>query len=81
MVTIAGIAGGSDAFGFIPINAADDVLHGVLAFAALSASHRSKDKRDALARDRVLIGDDDGPRVVGPGSGHVGGPRVARPPG
>jgi hypothetical protein len=76
VVTIAGIAGGSDAFGLIPINPADDVLHAVLAFGALLAAHGSKERRDAVARDRVLIGARDAPAVVGPGSGHVGGPRV-----
>ena len=78
VVTIAGIAGGDDAFGLIPINAPDDVLHGVLAFGALLASRRSKEHRDALARDRVLVSAHDAPQVVGPGSGHVGGPRVNR---
>jgi hypothetical protein len=78
VVTIAGIAGGNDAFGLIPINAPDDVLHAILAITALWAAHRSKESRDALQRDRVLMGGGDEPRVVGPGSGHVGGPRVAR---
>jgi hypothetical protein len=78
VVTIAGIAGGSDAFGLIPINAPDDVLHGVLAVLALFAAHRSKERRDALARDRVLVSIGGEARVVGPGSGHVGGPRVNR---
>lgn len=76
VVTIAGIAGGSDAFGLIPINTADDVLHGVLAFVALWAAALSKDKRGILDRDRALVAEPEDPtRVVGPGSGHVGGPR------
>ena len=78
VVTIAGIAGGNDAFGLIPINAPDDVLHGVLAFGALLASHRSKERRDALLQDRVVVEQRDAPEIVGPGSGHVGGPRVNR---
>src|SRR4051794_23135195 len=78
VVTIAGIAGGGDAFGLIPINPADDVLHAVLAFGALLASHLSKERRDALARDRVLLAAEEEPSVVGPGTGHVGGPRVPR---
>jgi hypothetical protein len=77
VVTIAGIAGGNDAFGFIPINAADDVLHAVLALVALWAAALSKDRRDILARDRVVVGEQfDDAHVVGPGSGHVGGPRA-----
>lgn len=77
VVTIAGIAGGNDAFGLIPINAADDVLHGVLAFVALWAAALSKDKRAILDRDRVVVHEPTDPtRVVGPGSGHVGGPRA-----
>lgn len=80
VVTIAGIAGGNDAFGFIPINTGDDVLHAVLAVLALWAAAISKDRRDTLARDRVLVHEpDDEARVVGPGSGHVGGPRSITP--
>jgi hypothetical protein len=78
VLTIAGIAGGNDAFGWIPINAADDVLHAVLAVLALGAARAAKDRRDPLERDRVLVAAA-GLEVVGPGSGHVGGPRVARP--
>ena len=77
VVTIAGIAGGNDAFGFIPINPADDVLHAVLALVALWAAALSKDRRDALARDRVVLTAPEGEApIVGPGSGHVGGPRA-----
>lgn len=79
VVTIAGIAGGDDAFGLIPINAPDDVVHAVLALVALWAARASKDRRDALARDRVVVHEPDAARVVGPGSGHVGGPRSITP--
>ncbi|MCW2968267.1 MAG: hypothetical protein JWM71_2039 [Solirubrobacteraceae bacterium] len=80
VVTIAGIAGGNDAFGLIPINPGDDVLHAVLALVALWAAALSKDKRDVLARDRVVVAAPDDPtHVVGPGSGHVGGPRAIGP--
>jgi hypothetical protein len=80
VVTIAGIAGGDDAFGLIPINAPDDVLHAVLAAVALWAAALSKDRRDQLARDRVVVsGPGDEAQVVGPGSGHVGGPRAIGP--
>ena len=78
VVTIAGIAGGNDAFGLIPINPPDDVLHALLAVGALIASHLSKERRDALARDRVVLPAEEQASVVGPGSGHVGGPRAAR---
>ena len=78
VVTIAGIAGGNDAFGLIPINPADDVLHALLALGALLASHLSKERRDALARDRVVLPAEDEPSIVGPGTGHVGGPREPR---
>ncbi len=80
VVTIAGIAGGDDAFGLIPINVADDVLHVVLALVALGAAAASKDWRDTIARHRVVMGDaGDAAQVVGPGSGHVGGPRATQP--
>ena len=78
VVTIAGLAGGNDAFGLIPINPPDDVLHALLGVGALLASHLSKERRDALARDRVVLPAEDEPSVVGPGTGHVGGPRVAQ---
>jgi len=80
VVTIAGLAGGDHAFGLIPINAPDDVLHVVLALVALGAAAVSKDWRDSIARHQVVMPDPDGARqVVGPGSGHVGGPRVTQP--
>jgi hypothetical protein len=80
VVTIAGIAGGNDAFGFIPINPGDDVLHAILALVALWAAGLSKDRRDTLARDRLVVREpEDDARVVGPGSGHVGGPRSITP--
>ena len=78
VVTVAGIAGGNDAFGLIPINPPDDVLHALLAVGALLASHLSKERRDALARDRVVLPAEEEPSVVGPGTGHVGGPRAPR---
>jgi hypothetical protein len=79
VVTIVGIADGHDVFGWIPINAPDDVLHGLLALVALWAAALSKDKRDAIARYRTVVEEPDDARVVGPGSGHVGGPRAIGP--
>jgi hypothetical protein len=80
VVTIVGIADGHDIFGFMPINAPDDVLHGLLALVTLWAARLSKDRRDTIAKYRVLVEEpgDEG-RVVGPGSGHVGGPRAIGP--
>ena len=73
---VAGL-GGDDAFGFVPANTADDVLRAVLAVVLLAAAARSKDRRDVLARDRVIVAEpQEQGRVVGPGSGHVGGPRA-----
>lgn len=80
VVTIAGIATGSHVFGLFPVNAADDVLHAVLALVALWAAKLSKEPRDAVARSRVVLDEPGaGVRVVGPGSGHVGGPRATQP--
>ncbi|MEO6496031.1 MAG: DUF4383 domain-containing protein [Solirubrobacteraceae bacterium] len=80
IVTIVGLADGDDLFALLPINAADNVLHGALVLVALWAAASSKDKRDVLARDRVVVAERDaGERIVGPGSGHVGGPRVIGP--
>lgn len=77
VVTIVGFADGNDLFTLAPINAADNALHLVLALVALWAAAISKDKRDILGRDRVVVDAPDDPtRVVGPGSGHVGGPRA-----
>jgi hypothetical protein len=80
VVTVAGLIDGSDVFGLFPVDPADNVLHAVLAIGALWAAARSKDRRDVLARDRVLVAErEEGSRVVGPGSGHVGGPRAIQP--
>jgi hypothetical protein len=74
---VAGLAGGDDAFGFVPAGAADNVVRAVLAVLLLGAARVSKDRRDPLARDRVLVdADQDAAQIVGPGSGHVGGPRA-----
>ena len=80
VVTIVGIADGTDVFGLIPVNAADDVLHALLALVALWAAALSKDRRSILDRDRVVVHEPGDPTlVVGPGSGHVGGPRATQP--
>lgn len=80
VVTIVGLADGSDVFGLMPVNAADNVLHALLAIVALWAAALSKDKRDIVARDRVVVAAPHDPtQVVGPGSGHVGGPRSIQP--
>ena len=80
VVTVVGIVDGHDVFGWIPINAPDDVLHALLALVALWAAALSKDKRDAIAKYRAVVAEpEDTGRVVGPGSGHVGGPRAIGP--
>jgi hypothetical protein len=80
VVTIVGLADGNDLFGLFPVNAEDNVLHALLAIVALWAAALSKDKRNQLERDRVLIPErDSGSRIVGPGTGHVGGPRAIGP--
>jgi hypothetical protein len=80
VVTIVGLADGDDILGLFPVNPADNVLHAALAVVALWAAARSKDKRDILARDRVVVrAPEDAAQIVGPGSGHVGGPRATQP--
>lgn len=80
VVTVVGIADGEDVFGLLPVNAADNVLHLVLALLALWAAAASKDRRDTIARYRAVVAEPaDEARVVGPGSGHVGGPRAIAP--
>jgi hypothetical protein len=80
VVAIVGLADGDDIFGLFPINPADNILHIVLALVALWAVRLSKDRRDQLGRDRAVISEPEDPtRVVGPGSGHVGGPRAVTP--
>lgn len=79
IVTIVGLADGDDLFGLLPVNAADNLLHAALAIVALWAAALSKDKRDILARYRVVVPErETGERIVGPGSGHVGGPRAVQ---
>ena len=80
VLLVAGLVDGDSAFGFVPAGAADDALRAVLAVVLLLAARRSKDRRDTLARDRVVVGaSEDDARIVGPGSGHVGGPRAIGP--
>jgi hypothetical protein len=77
VVAIVGFADGDDLFTLLPVNTADNVLHLVLALVAFWAAALSKDKRDIIGQDRVVVDDREDPtRVVGPGSGHVGGPRA-----
>lgn len=77
VVAIVGFADGDDLFGLLPINTADNVLHAALAVVALWAAALSKDRRDVIGRDRIVVAQRDDPtHVVGPGSGHVGGPRA-----
>jgi hypothetical protein len=72
--------GGEDAFAWVPANTPDDVLRAVLALVLLGAAAASKDRRDVLLRDRVRVAEPEDPtHVVGPGSGHVGGPRAIGP--
>ena len=79
VVTIVGFADGDDLFGLLPVNAADNFLHLALALVAWWAARISKDRRDAVARSRVVVPEEDDARIVGPGSGHVGGPRASQP--
>lgn len=78
VVFFAGL-GGHDAFGWVPANTLDEILRVVLAVVLLAAAHASKEQRDAVARSRVVLTEPDEARVVGPGSGHVGGPRATQP--
>jgi hypothetical protein len=79
LVLFFGGLGGDDAFAWVPANTPDDVLRIVLALVLLGASATSKERRDVLARDRVRVAEQDPTHVVGPGSGHVGGPRAIGP--
>lgn len=77
---IAGLIDGDDIFGLVPVNAADHIADAVLLIVAIVGTRRAKEERGILERDRLILAEDPGPQVVGPGSGHVGGPRrnVAR---
>jgi hypothetical protein len=80
VVTIVGLVDGDDLFGLLPVNTADNLLHLAFAFLAFWAAALSKDKRDIVAKDRIVVAErDPDERVVGPGSGHVGGPRAIQP--
>jgi hypothetical protein len=80
VVFVTGLIDGNDAFRVFPVNGADHWLHGALFVIAFLGARSAKETRQTLERDRVLLPALDGPSVVGPGSGHVGGPRrpVAR---
>jgi hypothetical protein len=77
---VAGLISGDDIFGVFPVNTADHVLDGVLFAIGFAGARRAKEDRGTLERDRVIVPEAEGPMVVGPGSGHVGGRRrnVAR---
>ena len=80
VVAIAGWIDGDDVFHLIPANTADNILHTGLALMLIGAAMMSKDRRDQIGRDRASVDEDEDPtRVVGPGSGHVGGPRAIQP--
>jgi hypothetical protein len=79
VVTIVGLVDGRTVFGLLPVNPADNVFHALLTLGALVAAARSKDRRDAIAQQRVVPSEPGAARVVGPGSGHVGGPRATDP--
>jgi hypothetical protein len=74
-----GLLDGDRVFGSFPVAAGWLALWAATAVGALGAWARSKDRRDVLARDRVAVVQPEGPQVVGPGSGHVGGPRAREP--
>lgn len=77
---LAGLIDGDDVFGLVPVNTLDKVGDAVLLVIAIIGARAAKEQRPILEQDRLLVDAPDGPGVVGPGSGHVGGPRgnVAR---
>jgi hypothetical protein len=77
---IAGLIDGDDIFGLVPVNAADHIADAVLLIVAIVGARTAKEERGILEQDRLILAEDSNPQVVGPGSGHVGGPRrnVAR---
>lgn len=76
LLLVAGLAGGDAVFGLAPVNAPDQLLHGVLLALAVWGTRAAKERRDVMVRDSVAVAAARGPRVTGPGSGHVGGRRT-----
>lgn len=76
LVLVAGLTGGDAIFGLAPVNTPDQLLHGALLAVAVWGTRAAKERRDVIVRDSVAVAAADGPRVTGPGSGHVGGRRT-----
>ena len=74
---LAGLIDGNDIFGLVPVNSLDHVGDAALLVIAFIGARTAKEDRGILERDRLLFEAEAGPRVVGPGTGHVGGPRRA----
>ena len=79
VVLVAGLIDGDDVFGVLPVNGADNLLHAALAVLAIWGARNAKEHRGHLECRRIEVERPDGPLVVGPGSGHVGGPRRNAP--
>lgn len=77
---LAGLIDGDDVFGLIPVDDPGHIADALLLIVAVAGARTAKEGRGILERDRLALADDPGPLVVGPGTGHVGGPRrnVAR---
>lgn len=73
---IYGLVDGDDIVGLFPVNAADHIFDAVLFLLGFFGARGAKETRSAIALGRVEdVEHPDVARVVGPGSGHVGGPR------
>jgi hypothetical protein len=70
---------GDDVFGVLPVNGPDHLLHAALVLLAIWGARAAKERRGHLECRTVEVPPADGPLVVGPGSGHVGGPRRNAP--
>jgi hypothetical protein len=75
VAVVYGFVDGHDVFGLMPLDAGRHVLDCALLAIAIVGARAAKEARGVLERDRVAPGRAPGPAVVGPGSGHVGGPR------
>jgi hypothetical protein len=76
IVVIWGYADGDSVAGLFPVNGAVHGLDIALLLLGLVGTRTAKERRGVLERDTIPVAVEDGPRVVGPGSGHVGGRRA-----
>ncbi|HVW16993.1 MAG TPA: DUF4383 domain-containing protein [Solirubrobacteraceae bacterium] len=75
VAVLYGFVDGRDVFELLPLNTGMHILDCAMLVISLAGAHAAKERRGIVELDRVAVPPATGVAVVGPGSGHVGGPR------